>query len=124
VALVGVMAGLAPGVAQAKGPALASDCACGHVTTYTYSQLGAALIGTESYLVFTPDSYSGRTAVPLVVVTLGCDTTAAEQEGANDYDQLVERYGFIVMYPDDNDTVHPGGMLVLGSPRGLAARPG
>jgi poly(hydroxyalkanoate) depolymerase family esterase len=108
-ALVSGLTSLAPGVAQAAAAHPAPDCACGNVTTYAFSPKDAALYGTDSYLVFTPDSYTGSSAVPLVVVTHGCDTTAAEQEGASDYDQLAERYGFIVMYPDDNDRIHLGG---------------
>jgi poly(hydroxyalkanoate) depolymerase family esterase len=108
-ALAIVMAALAPGVAHAAGADLAPDCGCGHVAVYTYSPPGAALLGSDSYIVFTPDSYTGRKAVPLVVVTHGCNTTAAEQEAANNYDQLAERYGFVVMYPDDNDRVHLAG---------------
>ncbi|HEY1830155.1 MAG TPA: PHB depolymerase family esterase [Acidimicrobiales bacterium] len=108
-ALVGGISVSNPGVAQATTTHPAPDCGCGDVTTYTFSPQGAALFGSDTYLVFTPDSYTGRTAVPLVVVTHGCDTTAAEQEGASDYDQLAEKYGFIVMYPDDNDRVHVGG---------------
>ncbi len=88
------------------GPA--PDCGCGHVMRYSYDAPTAAATGSDSYLVFIPDSYTGRRRVPLVVVTHGSNTTAAEQEAANDYDQVAERDGFIVMYPDDNDDLHPG----------------
>jgi poly(hydroxyalkanoate) depolymerase family esterase len=98
-----------PASAQAStdlGPA--PDCGCGHVTQYSYDGPTAAATGSDNYLVFTPDGYTGRRSVPLVVVTHGSNTTAAEQEAANNYDQLAEKYGFIVMYPDDNDDLHPG----------------
>jgi poly(3-hydroxybutyrate) depolymerase len=88
------------------GPA--PDCGCGKVTQYSYEGPTAAATGSDSYLVFIPDSYTGRKSVPLVVVTHGSNTTAAEQEAANDYDQVAERDGFIVMYTDDNDDLHPG----------------
>jgi poly(hydroxyalkanoate) depolymerase family esterase len=89
------------------GPA--PDCGCGNVTRYSYDGPTAAATGSDTYLVFTPDSYTGRKPVPLVVVTHGTNTTAAEQEGASDYDRVAERAGFIVMYPDDDDDIHPGG---------------
>jgi poly(hydroxyalkanoate) depolymerase family esterase len=88
------------------GPA--PDCGCGHVMQYSYDGPTAAATGSDSYLVFIPDGYTGRRRVPLVVVTHGSNTTAAEQEAANDYDQVAEKDGFIVMYPDDNDDLHPG----------------
>ena len=87
------------------GPA--PDCGCGHVTQYTYDGPTAAATGSNAYLVFTPDGYTGRSRVPLVVVSHGTNTTAAEQEAANNYDQLAEKDGFIVMYPDANDDLHP-----------------
>jgi poly(hydroxyalkanoate) depolymerase family esterase len=99
-----------PACAQAAtdlGPA--PDCGCGNVTQYTYDGPTAAATGSDTYLVFTPNNYTGRKHVPLVVVTHGTNTTAAEQEAANDYDRVAEKYGFIVMYPDDNDDIHPGG---------------
>jgi poly(hydroxyalkanoate) depolymerase family esterase len=98
-----------PGIANATGPARtpAPDCNCGNVATYTYSGPTSALTGKQTYLVFTPAGYIGRRALPLVVVTHGCETTAAEQEGANLYDRIAERDDFIVAYPDDNDLVHP-----------------
>jgi poly(hydroxyalkanoate) depolymerase family esterase len=98
-----------PACAQAAtvvGPA--PDCGCGRVVQYSYDGPTAAATGSDSYLVFIPDSYTGRRRVPLVVVTHGSNTTAAEQEAANNYDQVAEGDGFIVMYPDDNDDLHPG----------------
>src|ERR1700756_5116852 len=103
-----VVATAIPASAQAAtevGPA--TDCGCGHVTQYTYDGPTAAATGSNVYLVFTPDSYTGRKRVPLVVVSHGTNTTAAEQEAANNYDRVAERYGFIVMYPDANDDLHP-----------------
>ena len=92
----------------ATGIGPAPDCGCGHVMQYSYDGSTAAATGSDSYLVFIPDGYTGRRRVPLVVVTHGSNTTAAEQEAANNYDQVAERDGFIVMYPDDNDDLHPG----------------
>ena len=96
------------------GPA--PDCGCGHVTQYTYDGPTAAATGSNLYLVFVPDSYTGRSRVPLVVVSHGTNTTAAEQEAANNYDQVAEKYGFIVMYPDANDDLHPAEAFQSYSP--------
>jgi poly(3-hydroxybutyrate) depolymerase len=78
------------------------------VTQYTYDGPAAAVIGSDSYLVFTPDGYSGRTRVPLVVVAHGSNGTAAEMLDGFGLDKLAENYDFIVMYPDDDDDLHPG----------------
>jgi poly(hydroxyalkanoate) depolymerase family esterase len=43
----------------------------------------------------------------LVVVTHGCNTNADQMEASSAYDPLAEADDFIVMYPDDNDAVHP-----------------
>ena len=111
-ALVGgiaaVIALALPAGAQAAtdiGPA--PDCGCGHVTQFTYAGLTAAATGSNVYLVFTPDSYTGRKRVPLVVVSHGTNSTAAEMLAGFGMDRLAERYGFIVMYPDANDDLHP-----------------
>ena len=88
------------------GPA--PDCGCGHLTQYSYDGPTAAATGSDTYLVFTPDSYTGRRRVPLVVVSHGSDGTAAEMLGSFGLDRLAEKFGFIVMYPDDNDDLHPG----------------
>src|SRR5690349_3484521 len=93
-ALVAAVALTFPALAQGAtdvGPA--PDCGCGHVTQYTYEGPTAGVTGRANYLVFTPDGYTGRKRVPLVVVTHGTNTTAAEQEAANDYDRVAEKYG-------------------------------
>lgn len=79
------------------GPA--PDCGCGHVTQYSYDAPTAAGAGSDTYLVFTPDSYTGRKRVPLVVVLHGSDGTAAEMLASFGLDQVAEKDGFIVMYP-------------------------
>ena len=113
VSLIGTAAAMAlalPASALASagtGIGPAPDCGCGHVTQFTYAGPTAAATGSNVYLVFTPDSYTGRKRVPLVVVSHGTNTTAAEQEAANNYDQVAEKDGFIVMYPDANDDLHP-----------------
>jgi poly(hydroxyalkanoate) depolymerase family esterase len=114
VRVIGAMAAAAvvlalPAAAQAAtdtGPA--PDCGCGHVTQYSYAGPTAAATGSPTYLVFTPDSYTGLKRVPLVVVTHGSNSTAAEMLAGFGLDRMAEKYGFIVMYPDDNDNLHPG----------------
>jgi poly(hydroxyalkanoate) depolymerase family esterase len=52
------------------------------------------------YLLHTPTSYRAGHAVPLVVVAHGCQTTAAQEEKVTEFDQLADRDGFLVLYPD------------------------
>src|SRR4051794_40350431 len=52
------------------------------------------------YLVYTPTTYSPARPAPLVVMVHGCQTTAEQQMRANLYNQLAEREGFVVLYPD------------------------
>jgi len=54
------------------------------------------------YRVYVPPSYDGHGPVPLVVMTHGCQTTAEQQQGANLYDDVADREGFIILYPDVN----------------------
>jgi poly(hydroxyalkanoate) depolymerase family esterase len=57
------------------------------------------------YIVYTPTSYRRSDPVPLVVMTHGCQTTAEQQMGANLYNRVAERKGFIVMYPDVDEAL-------------------
>lgn len=52
------------------------------------------------YLFYTPNSYKPRQDVPLVVVVHGCQTTAEQEQALTRYDELAERKGFVVLYPD------------------------
>jgi poly(hydroxyalkanoate) depolymerase family esterase len=57
--------------------------------------------GVNPYTVYLPVRYGedpGR--LPLVVMVHGCNTTAAQQEAANLFDQLADRERFVVLYPD------------------------
>jgi poly(hydroxyalkanoate) depolymerase family esterase len=57
--------------------------------------------GTEyRYLRYTPTSYSPRRAAPLLVMVHGCQTTAEQEMRLTLYNQLAEREGFVVLYPD------------------------
>ena len=91
----------APGVAAAADP---PDP--GVTQSFEFDSGGVAF----SYLVYTPSSYSRARPVPLLVMTHGCQTTAEQQMRANLYNQLAEREGFVVMYPDidESGTMQPG----------------
>ena len=54
-----------------------------------YSSTGPAKAKELTYLVITPDGYTGRSRVPLVVAPREQPNTA-EQEDPNDYDQVAE----------------------------------
>lgn len=89
--------------AFAAALACAPAAHAGTVEEYEY----ASATGTVHYRVFTPAGYDAARPVPLVVFTHGCNTTAAQQEAASAYDPVAEREGFVVMYPDDDDSNHP-----------------
>jgi poly(hydroxyalkanoate) depolymerase family esterase len=55
---------------------------------------------TYPYIVYVPTTYERKDPAPLVVMTHGCQTTAEEQMRATLYNQVAEREGFVVMYPD------------------------
>lgn len=54
--------------------------------------------GDNTYRVYTPRGF--HPGMPLLVMVHGCNTTAAQQEGANRLNQLADRKGFVVLYPD------------------------
>ena len=57
--------------------------------------------GTEyEYLLYTPTSYVPGRAAPLLVMVHGCQTTAEQEMKVTLYNQLAEREGFVVLYPD------------------------
>ena len=55
--------------------------------------------GGHPYFVYTPTTYDVGTAVPLVVMLHGCTQTADDFAAGTGMNQLAERYGFIVLYP-------------------------
>lgn len=75
----------------------------GSVQQYAYD----SSTGVVHFRVFTPSSYNPSKPAPLVVFTHGCNTTAAQQQAASLYDPVAEREGFVVMYPDNDDSAHP-----------------
>lgn len=54
------------------------------------------------YRLYTPSSYRPGHPAPLVVVAHGCQTTAAQEEALTNFDQLADRKGFVVLYPEDD----------------------
>lgn len=54
------------------------------------------------YRVYVPASYQAGTEVPLVVMVHGCQTSAEQQQNASLIDEVADREGFIVLYPDVN----------------------
>jgi poly(hydroxyalkanoate) depolymerase family esterase len=59
---------------------------------------GAA--GARSYYVYVPPGIRRRTRVPLVVVLHGCSQTAAEFAAATRFNDVADRHGFIIVYPE------------------------
>ena len=56
------------------------------------------------YLMYTPESYSARRSVPLLVVVHGCGTTAEQEQAISRYDEIAERDRFVVLYVDVDET--------------------
>jgi polyhydroxybutyrate depolymerase len=91
----------------------------------------------EPYLLFVPSSHDPDTPMPLVVVLHGSPSSAREIYRASRLDQLAEREGFLVAYPEDQgradimrelvshlvDTWHaePGEVYVTGFSAGASA---
>jgi poly(hydroxyalkanoate) depolymerase family esterase len=77
----------------------------GTTTVHTY----ASSTGLVHYRVFTPSGVAPGQHLPMVVVIHGCGLSAAQEEGATLFDDVAEREKFLVLYPDNDDLVHPAG---------------
>lgn len=53
----------------------------------------------RKYLIHVPPSYTGKTAVPLVMVLHGCGQTHRDIQTTSDFDAVSDRAGFLVVYP-------------------------
>jgi poly(hydroxyalkanoate) depolymerase family esterase len=95
VALVAVLLALAPAAAAATDPPDPGQTSSGTITSN----------GTQyPYLLYTPTTYRADRPAPLLVMVHGCQTTAEQDLHLTLYNQLAEREGFVVMYPEVNDT--------------------
>jgi poly(hydroxyalkanoate) depolymerase family esterase len=70
----------------------------GQAQTFAYGHGNTAY----SYIVYTPKGWVPEDHWPLLVMVHGCETTAAEQMGANLYNPLADKDHFVVMYPDSD----------------------
>jgi poly(hydroxyalkanoate) depolymerase family esterase len=68
----------------------------GQTTSGTVTSNGTAY----EYLLYTPTSYVPGRAAPLLVMVHGCQTTAAQELKVTRYNEVAEREGFVVLYPD------------------------
>jgi poly(hydroxyalkanoate) depolymerase family esterase len=91
-ALVVALLALGPGVAMADpDPPDPGQTTSGTVTSN----------GTEyPYLLYTPTTYRSDGAAPLLVMVHGCQTTAETEMKVTLFNQLAERVGFVVLYPE------------------------
>lgn len=86
-------------VAIAVSLALVSESSAPRAGRYQRARLDAGG-DVYHYGVYVPAGYRAASAVPLVVVLHGCNTTADQQAAATGYDAIAERHRFVVLYPD------------------------
>jgi poly(hydroxyalkanoate) depolymerase family esterase len=93
-------------LALAGASSAAASPVPGTVTSLTY---GTGLTA-HPYLVYTPRGWTPQKRLPLLVMLHGCETTAAQQMGANLYNPLADKDHFVVVYPDTNavENAQPG----------------
>ncbi|HEX5066464.1 MAG TPA: PHB depolymerase family esterase [Myxococcota bacterium] len=71
---------------------------------------------TRTYLVHVPPSYTGATAVPLVVDIHGWTSNAEQQRALSGYLALSDARGFIVVYPQGVGNAWNGGVCCTNTP--------
>ncbi|MGB0097630.1 MAG: PHB depolymerase family esterase [Solirubrobacteraceae bacterium] len=86
-------------VATAVGFALTSQSSAPGVGRYQHARVDAGG-DIYRYAVYVPSGYRASSAVPLVVVLHGCNSTADQQTAASGYDAIAEQHRFVVLYPD------------------------
>lgn len=84
-------------------------CVASAAATHEPKPRGTTTLGVTNfkgdrfpYRLYTPSSYRPGRPAPLVVVAHGCQTTAAQEEALTNFDQLADREGFVVLYPEDD----------------------
>jgi poly(hydroxyalkanoate) depolymerase family esterase len=92
--LVAVLASLAVSCALLGMPATAGHIEQKRLTAKSYQ--GSR---DRDYKVFVPSSYTGQSAVPMVIVLHGCSQTEQNMIDETRFQELAERDGFIVVYP-------------------------
>src|SRR5215468_7212924 len=71
---------------------------------------------TRTYLVHVPPSYTGASAVPLVVDIHGWTSTAEQQRALSGFLTLSDARGFIVVYPQGVGNAWNGGVCCTNTP--------
>src|SRR5215831_4316634 len=71
---------------------------------------------TRSYLVHVPPSYTGASAVPLVVDIHGWTSNAEQQRALSGFLALSDARGFIVTYPQGVGNAWNGGVCCTNTP--------
>jgi len=79
--------------------AFATTVSAGRLEQRNFAQRSYDGSQSRRYQVFVPDSYTGQTLVPMVVVLHGCQQTDANMVNETRFRDLAERDGFIVVYP-------------------------
>jgi poly(hydroxyalkanoate) depolymerase family esterase len=92
--VVGVLFGLATTTATAAAEPPPSGP--GQISTGTVTSNGTAY----PYLLYTPASRQADRPAPLLVVAHGCQTTARQEMELTRYNDLAEREGLVVLYPE------------------------
>ncbi|MGH8428971.1 MAG: extracellular catalytic domain type 1 short-chain-length polyhydroxyalkanoate depolymerase, partial [Solimonas sp.] len=77
----------------------------GRASFEPYAYTNAA--GTRSYKVYVPSSYSGK-ALPLTVDLHGCSSNADEEARWSRFNELAERYGMLMAYPEQDEQANSG----------------
>lgn len=62
--------------------------------------------GTRSYLVYVPPRLPARTPAPLVMALHGCSQNARDFAHGTRFNQLADRHGFVVVYPEQGSAHH------------------
>ncbi len=98
-----VLATLALGFTAVRTPAMAA-AACGPATAGSIVRTVQSGGIERNARVHIPASYTGTTAVPLVLSLHGFSSNAAQQEIFSGWNAIADREGFIAVYPNGTGT--------------------